>query len=230
MIGAHRRHALADLARGVAHDLNNAMGEMLPLVQQMQVDLAEPGFERAVLEQDLVRVHSSLQVCRRIFGSMLRFARDSQRTIGWGSVAKAIESTCAVLEESLQRQRVALVRDLPERVPEVRCGQSDLEQLFLNLATNAREAMPDGGTLRITVRDDDNFVEVRFADDGRGIPAELLAEIEQPFFTTKPAGTGLGLSTCRAIVSEARGEMTIVSEPDRGTTITVRLPRTETRG
>ena len=224
MIDAHRRHALADLARGVAHDLNNAMGEMLPLVQQMQADVTSGELDRRTLTEDLARLHESLQVCRRIFGSMLRFARGSQRTVGWGNVRKALDGTIAVLHESFERQGVRLELEVPDGLPEVRCGQADLEQLFLNLATNAREAMPAGGALRIRVKAGPERVELRFIDTGSGIPPELLERIEQPFFSTKPDGTGLGLSTCRAIVAEARGKMRIDSVIDQGTTIVVELP------
>ena len=224
MIDAHRRHALADLARGVAHDLNNAMGEMVPLVQQMQSDVASDALDRHTLAADLGRLHESLQVCRRIFGSMLRFARGSQRTVGWGNVRKALDGTIAVLHESFERQGVRLELEVRDGVPEVRCGQADLEQLFLNLATNAREAMPAGGALRIRVEAGPERVELRFIDTGKGIPPELLERIEQPFFSTKADGTGLGLSTCRAIVAEARGKMRIDSVIDQGTTIVVELP------
>ena len=224
MIGAHRRHALADLARGVAHDLNNAMGEMLPLVQQMRHDLESGVNDAATFEADLDRIETSLQVCRSIFGSMLRFARGSSRTMGHGNVRKALEATCAVLEEGFDRQQVELRVEIPDDLPDVRCGQSDLEQLFLNLATNAREAMPGGGSLRIDVTVAGGRVVVRFVDTGRGIAPDLLQRIEQPFFTTKPDGTGLGLSTCRAIVTETRGDMTIESVLDAGTTIVVALP------
>jgi len=224
MIGAHRRHALADLARGVAHDLNNAMGEMIPLTQQMQSDLESGVLDKQTFTEDLTRLHESLQVCRRIFGSMLRFARGSQRTVGWGNVRKALEGTIAVLRESFERQQVKLELAIPEDLPDVRCGQADLEQLFLNLATNARESMPTGGTLAIRVTPGAERIEVRFVDTGSGIPPELLAQIEQPFFSTKAEGTGLGLSTCRAIVVEARGAMRIESVVDAGTTIVLEIP------
>jgi signal transduction histidine kinase len=224
MIGAHRRHALADLARGVAHDLNNAMGEMIPLTQQMQSDLETGAFDAKTFAEDLERLHESLQVCRRIFGSMLRFARGSQRTVGWGNVHKALEGTIAVLRESFERQRVKLELSIPDEVPDVRCGQSDLEQLVLNLATNARESMPRGGELQIHVTCSADRVHLRFVDTGGGIPFELLEQIEQPFFTTKAEGTGLGLSTCRAIIAEVRGTMRIESVVDVGTTIELELP------
>ena len=84
--------------------------------------------------------------------------------------------------------------------------------------------MPAGGALRIRVRAESGRVELRFIDTGKGIPPELLERIEQPFFSTKPDGTGLGLSTCRAIVAEARGKMRIDSVVDQGTTIVVELP------
>jgi signal transduction histidine kinase len=190
MIGAHRRHALADLARGVAHDLNNAMGEMIPLTQQMQSDLESGVWDKQTFTEDLTRLHESLQVCRRIFGSMLRFARGSQRTVGWGNVRKALEGTIAVLRESFERQRVALELDLPEDLPDaLRPGgsravvpQSRDERARVDADRRQARDPRDAGAER---------VEVRFVDTGSGIPPELLAQIEQPFFSTKAEGTGL---------------------------------------
>jgi signal transduction histidine kinase len=128
-----------------------------------------------------------------------------------------------VLRESMQRQGITIEIELPPELPSVRGGQEDVERVLLNLATNAREAMPRGGVLRVAVDQPDEWIRLRLEDTGRGIPAEIIKQIDTPFFTTKPEGWGLGLPTCRSIVSEIGGEMLIESVLERGTSVTVKL-------
>ena len=113
--------------------------------------------------------------------------------------------------------------DLPDQLVAVQCSQADLERLLLNLVSNGRDALPNGGTLTVDVRMADSCVEITVSDDGIGMSAETLAQIESPFFTTKEHGTGLGLSTCRSIVAEAGGSLIIESRVGLGTRVTARL-------
>ncbi|MGH9373282.1 MAG: GAF domain-containing protein, partial [Vicinamibacterales bacterium] len=109
MLTAERKHAIAELARTVAHDVNNALGSMLPLVQQLQVDLQSGKRDLAVHLDDLEQVQKSLQVCRRIFGGMLSFARGGARRTRLGHVQPAIDTTLAVLKDGMQRRGIDLV-------------------------------------------------------------------------------------------------------------------------
>jgi len=224
MLEAERRNALATLARGVSHDVNNAFGSVLPLVQQMIEDVRAGRVDPEELVCDLEQVEGSLQVCRRIFGGMLSLAHDSVRTVGEGSLSRAVEGMRAVLESSLARRGVRLLVELPADLPLLRGSQPDLEQLILNLTTNARDAMPRGGTLRLAAALEEDAVAVTIEDDGEGIPAEHLGRIKEPFFTTKAQGTGLGLAICRSILWRIRGELRVESEVGRGTKVSLRLP------
>ena len=224
MLEAERRSALATLARGVSHDVNNAIGSVLPLVQQMIEDAREERIDPAGFARDLDQVEASLQVCRRIFGGMLSFAQDAARSVGEGDLLRAIESMRAVLEGNMRRAGVELVLDLDPRLPHVRGSQSDLEQLVLNLASNACDAMPEGGRLELHAHRSRRSVHATVTDTGRGIPAEHLARVREPFFTTKADGNGLGLSICRSILWRLGGEMSIESEPGRGTRVELRIP------
>jgi signal transduction histidine kinase len=225
VLTAERKHAMADLARSVSHDVNNALGSMLPLIQQMQADLRSGLLTSEVFAEDLEHVQKSLQVCRRIFGGMLTFSRNAARRSGYGQVRRAIETASAILKYGMSRSGIELHVDMPEDLPEVACSQSDLEQLFLNLLTNAREATPHGGRIAITVQPADRSVEISIADTGCGIPAENLARVLEPFFTTKPHGNGLGLSICRSVLWEVDGTLTIQSEPGNGTHVQVHVPQ-----
>jgi len=224
MLEAEKKHVMANLARGVSHDVNNALGAMLPLVQQMLDDVRHDRLDQDELERDLEQLEVSVQVCRRIFGGMLSFAKGSASSLGQGDLGRAVQSTLSVLAEGLRSCGIAVEVDVPERMPCVRGRQGDLEQLVLNLASNARDAMSDGGRLVIRARLDEDEVLLTISDTGRGIPVDELERVSEPFYSTKPHGNGLGLSICRSIVWELGGRMTIESEPGQGTSLTVRLP------
>jgi two-component system, NtrC family, sensor kinase len=225
VVTAERKNAMADLARSVSHDLNNALGSMLPLIQQMQADLRGGTLAPIVFAEDLEHVQKSLQVCRRIFGGMLTFSRNAARRGGYGHVRRAIETASAILKYGMSRSAIELHVNVPDEIPEVACSQSDLEQVFLNLLTNAREATPQGGRITVMVRSVDRLVEISIADSGCGIPAENLARVLEPFFTTKENGNGLGLSICRSVLWEVDGTLTIQSEPGNGTDVRVLVPQ-----
>ena len=224
MIAAERKHAMADLARGVAHDLNNALGAVLPLVQQLCEEASSGTLDRATCSEDLKQIEQSLHTCRRIFSGMLTFARRAAASVGEGSVRQAVENTLAILEEGLRKRAIDLHLDVPETLPFVRGAQSDLEQLLLNLVTNARDAMPDGGRLTIGARYQEPQLLVVVEDTGCGIAPDVLPRVHEPFFTTKLNGSGLGLSICRSIVWDIGGDMRFESRPGAGTRVTLLLP------
>jgi two-component system, NtrC family, sensor kinase len=224
MLTAERKHAIADLARTVAHDVNNALGSMLPLIQQIQVDLQNGKMEPAVFLEDLEQVQKSMQVCRRIFGGMLSFARGGARRAHHGQVQPALDTTLALLKDGMQRRGIDLVVQTPDDLPAVACGQSDLEQVFLNLLTNAREASSQGGLVTVRFEPQQDRLALSVTDTGSGITPEHLPRVFEPFFTTKANGNGLGLSICRSILWEIGGTLSLQSEPQKGTRIQVTVP------
>lgn len=223
MLEAERKHAMAELARGVSHDVNNAFGSVIPLVQQLQQDLREGRFEPDEFASDLDQINRSLQVARRIFAGMLSFARGGARRTSEARVRPAIEDTISLLANDFRRRGIEVRMDLDGDLPDVAGGQSDLEQVVLNLLTNARDAMRDGGRLSIRARPLDGGVEIEIRDSGPGLDPGQLARIQEPFYTTKPHGAGLGLSICRSILWEMGGRLEFRSHPGEGTTVTVVL-------
>lgn len=224
MLEAERKNAMANLARGVAHDVNNALGAVLPLIQQIREDCDAGRIDPQVLAGDLQSIERSFQVCRRIFGGMLAFARGATRRPGQADVGRAIESAMAILEDGMERRLVRRELSVPEGLPAIPARQADLEQVFLNLLANARDAMPEGGTLALSARVVDGNVEVLIEDTGCGIPEKNLPLIQVPFFTTKPSGSGLGLAVCRSILFELRGKLELESQEGKGTQVRVVLP------
>lgn len=227
VLNAERKYAMAELARGVAHDVNNALGAMLPLVQQMQADLADDLFEPSLAADDLKQIERSLHVCRRIFSGMLKFARNETRNASEVSLYVIVDSAVTIFRQSLARQRIELVCNVPEDLPTFYAVQADIEQLVLNLVSNARDAMEPGDVLTIESDVVHAGLRLRVSDSGCGIPEEHLAKIQEPFFTTKETGNGLGLAICRSIVAQLRGQFHIESRVGVGTRVTVTFPLIE---
>ena len=136
----------------------------------------------------------------------------------------ALETTLAVLKDGMQRRGISLVIETQDDLPPVACGQSDLEQVFLNLLTNAREASSQGGHVTVRVQPEPERLAITIADTGTGVTPEDLSRVFEPFFTTKPNGNGLGLSICRSILWEIGGTLSLKSEPQAGTQVYVTVP------
>ncbi len=231
VLQSERKHALANLTRGIAHDVNNALGAMLPLVQQMRDDAAGGELEAEALAADLRSVETSLQACRRLLGGMLDIARGgSDQGVGHGNLRRAIEGALSVLGDSLKRRSIEVSVELPCELPTIRGSQGDLTQVFLNLCANARDAMPDGGELEISAVNGSDAVQVKVEDTGTGIPERMLERVSEPFFTTKADGNGLGLSICRSILWDIGGEMEIDTATGEGTRALLSLPVLEDDG
>ena len=222
---AERKHAMADLARGVSHDVNNALGAVLPLVQQLREEIDQGTLDPAVAAVDLAQFERSIQVCRRIFGGMLNIARGTAR------------NPSEVVARPCRRQRAGdLARGtraaegfdwssrFPPDLPPLFAVQADVEQLLLNLVSNARDATGAGDRFAIRARSDGATIELVVEDTGCGIPQEHLAKIQEPFFTTKASGHGLGLAICRSIVAQMRGQFRIESTPGSGTRVRASFP------
>jgi len=224
---AERKNAMADLARGVAHDLNNALGGILPLVQQLRRDGERNQVDPEVMVEDLKQVERSIQVCRRIFGGMLNFARGTQTEFLGGDVRAALGNAQTMLEDGMKRRGIECAVKVPDELPTVRAGQTDLDQVFFNLLANARDAMPDGGSVHVDVTSGAREVRVIFEDTGVGIPPDDMHRIQEPFFTTKHRGTGLGLSIVRSILWNAGGNLSLSSREGEGTRAEVTLPLRE---
>ena len=224
VLTAERKHAMAELARSVAHDVNNALGSMLPLIQQMQDDLRRGELDPSIYSEDLEQVQKSLQVCRRIFGGMLAFARGGARRTRNGHVRAAFEIALSILKNGMDRRGITLIVGIPDDLPPVACAQSDLEQVLLNLLTNARQASRQGGDISVHAEPDLDGVKISIGDTGCGIAPENLPKVLEPFFTTKADGNGLGLTICRSILWEAGGSISLQSELGKGTHVDVAIP------
>lgn len=221
-----RLESIGRLAGGVAHDFNNYLTAIMGSSSLALEDLPPGSPARASIEVAIQAARRASEVTRRL----LTFARR-------GPGVAAVVDPCRVVEDlarmlpRLLGEDVELRLELDREAGRVRIDPTQLEQVLVNLAVNARDAMPVGGELALRVRRDEvgDAVVLEVEDDGIGMDEEQLAHVFEPFVTTKPEGhgTGLGLATCYGIVTGAGGEIRIDSRPGEGTVVRVRLPRTD---
>ena len=211
------------LAAGVAHEVNTPLTGISSFTQ-MLLDETDPGDPRSRM---LKKIEQQTFRAAKIVNGLLNLARPGRtEAAGPVDVNNVVNEVLALLEPQLAAGSVKVRRELLAGPVVVRGVDFKLQQVFLNLFLNARDAMPRGGWLTIRTRVDGREAVIDVADTGSGIPPELLSRIYDPFFTTKATGkgTGLGLSVIYGVVQEHHGVIECESEPDRGTRFMLRLP------
>jgi signal transduction histidine kinase len=247
LMQSQRLESLGQLAGGVAHDFNNLLGVILNYASFASEELGEAGesdwaARGESARADLGQITRAGERAAGLTRQLLAFAR---REVIRPQVLD-LDTAITAVEEMLRRtlgEQVELVISLAGDLQPVLADPGQLEQVLVNLAVNARDAMPGGGTLTIDtgniIVDDETIaggsksrqgqnVRLRVSDSGTGMPPDVIEHVFDPFFTTKEegAGTGLGLATVYGIITQADGHIRIYSEPGMGTTITITLPVT----
>ena len=225
-----RLEAVGMLAGGIAHDFNNILAVITNYASIMVSVLEEPDeLDVATLDEGAEQILQAAGSAALMTRQLLAFSR---REVAQPEV-HAPNETLAALEKILRRsigERVTLVTQLSSEAGYVEMDRGHLEQVIVNLAVNARDAMPGGGQLTISTgsrdRDGSSHFRLEVRDDGVGMTPELVASIFEPFFTTKGPGqgTGLGLATVKGIIDAARGDISVSSSPGQGTSFVVELP------
>jgi two-component system NtrC family sensor kinase len=224
--------SLGRMAAGVAHEINNplaAIGEMAGLMEDLIDDEFLANAEHGKLFQENVnKIQQSVDRTRGITHRMLGFARRMEPHQDTFDVNDVVSETLSFIEREASFRGVELIRQLDPDLPMIKSDRSQLQQVLLNLANNALDAVADEGRIMVTSRSDGDCLVLIIEDNGCGIPSELHDRIFDPFFTTKAPGegTGLGLSVCHTIVKGLGGSLTFESTPNVGTVFTVRLPWT----
>ncbi len=216
---AEKLAALGTLAAGLAHELNNPIGIISSRTELMLLEsdaLALPGAVR----EDLQVIHRHAQRVARIAQGLLSFARHSSGEQGPVDLNRVVDETLLLVEKLIVKEGVALTRALAPDLPPIWGDANAIQQVVMNLITNARDAARAGGEISVetAVTEPAGGVRLVVRDTGPGIPPEILPKIFDPFFTTKAEGTGLGLSISYGIVREHRGTVDVHSQPGEGTT------------
>ena len=169
----------------------------------------------------------------RLVTNLLQSSRQSALQLSTVDVCEEIEKSLELIQYHLRKYGIAVVREFVAEVPTLQADRQHLQQVFLNLFTNASDAMPQGGTLTVRasaglLKGGTATVVIEFADTGMGVASEDLPKVWDPFFTTKleGKGTGLGLAICRRIVEEHTGTISLESKVGQGTTVRIVLPAT----
>lgn len=223
LIQSEKMAAIGQLAAGIAHEIRNPLG----IIMNALYDLSE------ILTTDNPEVREDLQIAKdeivraqEIITNLLEFSRESGADMEEVNINDLLRRTLRLMHKYLQTNNVRVLTTFGKVGPCV-ANQNALRQVFLNLITNAVQAMPNGGELRLrTQRTLDRSVVIECSDTGVGIPAQHLNNIFNPFFTTKEPGqgTGLGLSVVHSIIKRYQGKVSVQSKPNAGTTFLIELP------
>ena len=227
---AQKLQSLGVLAGGIAHDFNNYLGGIIGFVELAQDSVNAGDGAQAV--DDLSRVSSVVQRARSLTQRLLTFARGEMPVLKTGSLADVVSEIGSF---STAGSDAALEFNASPDVPACSFDANQIAQVIQNLVLNAEQAMPRGGTIRVSVEGAvvgdfhaglpaGSYVKISVHNDGEPIPAEILPHIFDPFFTTKPAGNGLGLAICYSIVKKHRGYMEATSSAAKGTEFTLYFP------
>ena len=215
--------AIGELAAGVAHEINNPMAIIRGNTELLQLSVPEDAANR----EEVDTIFQQVKRVERIVSNLLKFARREQRELGPVRLNDLLHEIVAQIGYQVPLCGIRVVESYSEAVQVVDGDGDQLRQVFTNLVLNGVQSMPEGGVLTIMsgpVPDADLY-EVRVADTGVGIAPEHLRQVFNPFFTTKPSGTGLGLSVSYGIVREHGGCIDVESVPGCGSTFSVILPR-----
>ncbi|HET8578634.1 MAG TPA: ATP-binding protein [Methylomirabilota bacterium] len=214
--------ALGRLTSGVAHEVKNPLNAMMIHLEVLKERLDDPNPE---VQQSLEVIGSEIRRLDRVVQGFLRFMRPQELVIKPVDLNGLLQSLGALVEAEWQSQGVRMVFDLDGALPPVGADEELLRQAFLNILQNAGQAMPHGGTVTLrTAREGRDSARVEIADEGVGIPPEDLDKVFKLYYTTKPDGSGIGLSVVYRIVQLHDGTIDVQSQPGRGTVVTVRLP------
>lgn len=227
---AEKLAALGTLAAGLAHELNNPIGIISSRIELMLLEAESSGLPDHMLE-DLRVLHRQAQRVARIASGLLSFARQSSGESMPVDLNHVVEETLLLAERQMAKQGIRVQTRLEPGLPPLLGDANTLQQVLLNLVTNAWDALDTGGELHIeTSATPGPPVAVRLvvADSGPGIDPDVLPRIFDPFFSTKPRGTGLGLSITDGIVREHGGTIDVESSPGRGTRFVLTFPTVAT--
>ena len=214
--------SLGLLAAGVAHEVNTPLAVISNYIQMLAKQMPEGDPRHSIIEKIVKQTFRASE----IVNNLLNFSRTGAGELADVDLNRVVEETLSLVAHPLKTSQIRVVKQLTDGLPPVRGSANKLQQVFLNLFLNARDAMPTGGMLEVRTAAHNGSVEIEVVDTGNGIPREHIHKIFDPFFTTKATGrgTGLGLSVTYGIIKEHAGRIDVRSTPGRGTSFHVEFP------
>jgi len=224
LIQSEKLGAIGLLAGGVAHEINNPLGGILAFAQLAKKELSA----ESQIYQDLTEIEHNALACKRIIEDLLAFARPASKLEKKAvSLSKVMEKVLTLVRTQWKDSKIEIKNEMPNHLPSVLGNENRLEQVFLNLLTNACQALNGEGAVRIFAEPLAHEVMIGFEDNGAGIASEHLPKIFDPYFSTKARGqgTGLGLSITYQIIQAHSGKVEVQSKLNSGTLFKVYLPK-----
>ena len=227
LLRAQKLSSVGALASSITHEFNNILTTVINYarmgVRHKDAQTRDKAFDRIL---------SASQRASKITTGMLAYARNTGDRCEPAELKGLLQDVLVLVQKDLEMHRIGIDQDLQTGVW-AKVNAAQIQQILINLIVNARQAMKEGGRLKLAIRDNhaEGWAEVSVGDTGCGIPHEKLRQIFDPFYTTKQAdaqgqgGTGLGLDMCRRIIESHGGRIRVESVPGQGTTFTLKLPR-----
>lgn len=208
---------LGQMAAGIAHEVRNPLTSIKGFIYLLKSnELKDEYFD--IVESELERINS-------IVGEFMVLAKPSVATFLEQDITVLIKEIVTLINTQSILNNVQIFVEFESDLPMVSCDKNQLKQVFLNLLKNSIEAMPQGGSIEVKVKEkEEDMISIQIIDEGIGIPTDRLPTLGEPFYTTKEKGTGLGLMTCYKIIESHNGKLTIESKLNVGTMIEIILP------
>jgi signal transduction histidine kinase len=228
LLQSEKMAAVGTLSAGLAHEVKNPLSAVLGYAQLSKRKLEQP----EVIKQHLDTIENETRRCNEIISNLMQFSRQEKGEFTDVTVNGVVEKSVGIVDHQLGLNNVHVNMELAPDIPEIIGNPNQLQQVLMNLAINAQQAMaPDGGTVDIVTYCDDEKVYISVSDTGPGISEEVAKKIFEPFYTTKAAGegTGLGLSVTYGIIQDHKGDIRVERADSGGARFVIELPLHITR-
>lgn len=223
LLQSEKLAAMGRLTSQIAHELNNPLYGIMNTLELMKTEIPVGNKRRKLLDMSLSETVRVTDMLRK----MLSFSKPDQEERAPVDINTILDEILLLYEKQLWEHSIKMVHSFADNLGKVHASKNQLRQVFLNLISNARDAMPEGGRLTVATEGDDYFVHITMSDNGMGIKEEHLDLIFETFFTTKTdsvKGVGLGLSVCYGFIKDHGGDIKVDSQLDQGTTFSISLP------
>ncbi len=220
LIRSEKLAAIGSMSSYVAHEIRNPLITIGGFAKR----LSRFTFTDSKIKANIDIIVEEVKRLEKILNNITDFGKPSTPEKVDVQICEIMENTCILMENYFQEKHIKLHKEYETSMPQIFADPAQIKQVFFNILMNAVESMPDGGNLDVKIKTANESIEIDIIDTGKGIPQEVLQDIYGPFFTTKPSGTGVGLSISLKIIEDHGGNINVESKREEGTTMSITLP------